>query len=228
MAPEAESSPLRILLVRHAESQANAGGVLQGQSVDPALSPEGVEQARLLGRRLKAYGPVVIVSSPLRRARETAEHASRECHVPLLVRSELAELSWGRLEGKPKTDRIRDALVALMDRWDSGDDSGAVEGGESLAQAKARLRSLVLDLARSHAGATVVLVGHGQINKVLLHLLTGDAFRRLNLLGQANGALNILRVDLTQERQRALLVNDLSHLAVRPPRRDEGDVLSSV
>jgi phosphohistidine phosphatase len=75
---------VRLFLVRHAHAAPGTPDDLR------ALSAEGREQARALGQRLAAEGPGVVLSSPLLRARETADAIARASEAPLRVDERLA------------------------------------------------------------------------------------------------------------------------------------------
>ena len=63
---------MSLWLARHGETEENAEGRILGRR-DPPLSPAGVTQAEALAGRLRDAGVVAVWTSPLRRARETAE-----------------------------------------------------------------------------------------------------------------------------------------------------------
>ncbi|NBP53884.1 MAG: histidine phosphatase family protein [Actinobacteria bacterium] len=68
-----------LTLVRHGRTHANAGGLLQGH-VDNELDPIGIDQAAMLGPALVRVAPVArIISSPLRRAQQTATAIAEHC-----------------------------------------------------------------------------------------------------------------------------------------------------
>ncbi|MGH9278828.1 MAG: histidine phosphatase family protein, partial [Acidimicrobiales bacterium] len=84
-------------LIRHGQTTANAAGLIQGRT-DPALSDLGRRQAAALGARLPA--PARVISSPLSRARRTAELAGRTVEVD----DRWIELDYGRFEGEAVRD----------------------------------------------------------------------------------------------------------------------------
>jgi broad specificity phosphatase PhoE len=91
---------MRLLLIRHAESIANAEGRLQGQ-FDSPLSDEGREQARTLARRLRRakWQVAAIYASDLSRAAETAEIVGRALGLPVTLDPRLREYDAGVLNG---------------------------------------------------------------------------------------------------------------------------------
>jgi broad specificity phosphatase PhoE len=137
-----------LIVVRHGRTEANASGLLLGR-LDPALDDEGRRQADAL--RAALVGASRIVSSPLLRARQTAEAIG----LPVTVDERWIELDYGVLDGTPMRDVPRD----LWATWQQ-DLSFAPEGGESLAALGARVRAACEDLAEESAERDVVVVTH--------------------------------------------------------------------
>jgi broad specificity phosphatase PhoE len=136
------------LLVRHGRTAANAAGLLLGR-LDPGLDEVGVEQAERLAA---AIGPVQrVVSSPLRRARETAERLGH----PVDVDERWVALDYGDLDGRP----AREVGADVWDRWRS-DPTFVPAGGESIAALSVRVAAACEDLLVDAAEADVVVVSH--------------------------------------------------------------------
>lgn len=148
-----------IWLVRHGETVWNQAGRQQGH-LDSALTPKGVEQARAAGRFLRTVLPegldIVLETSPLGRARATAELLATELAFPLAaIRSSplLMEHALGAWEGLTNAkidDRFPGARLAReADKW-----RYVIDGGESYALASERARRW---LAGCVAGVTVAI-----------------------------------------------------------------------
>jgi broad specificity phosphatase PhoE len=135
-------------VVRHGRTEANARGVLLGRT-DPPLSDLGRRQARALAEIVPADARVI--SSPLLRARETAEAFGRRIEVD----ERWIELDYGTLEG------VAPAAVAaeVWRRW-RGDPQFVPGGGESLAALGLRVRDACMDLAEEARERDVVVVTH--------------------------------------------------------------------
>ena len=89
---------MEIILLRHGESDANHAGIVQGRG-DYPLSERGRNQALLTAQRLAVFRPYRIYSSPLARARQTAEIVNRPHNVEVLVLEDLIEYNLGAFEG---------------------------------------------------------------------------------------------------------------------------------
>ncbi|HEV7801110.1 MAG TPA: histidine phosphatase family protein [Burkholderiales bacterium] len=95
--------------LRHGETESNAARLIAG-SLDVDLTALGREQARIAARALAGEPITAIYSSPLRRARHTAEPVAEALKLPITVIAEIAERNWGVLEGKPRDTRIRGTM----------------------------------------------------------------------------------------------------------------------
>lgn len=145
-----------LVLVRHGESTANAAGLLLGRS-DVPLTPAGQAQAQALAGRL---GDVRrLVSSPLRRARDTAEALGLD--LPVEVDDRWVEIDYGIHEGRA----LAQVPAEVWRRW-RVDPGERAEGGESLAELGRRVRSACEELlappgaAAPGDGGDVVVVSH--------------------------------------------------------------------
>jgi 2,3-bisphosphoglycerate-dependent phosphoglycerate mutase/probable phosphoglycerate mutase len=133
------------------------------------LSAAGIEQARLTARHLSGLPSARLYSSPLRRARETAEIIAGELGLAVRLDDRLRErMNWGD-GASPQT---RDAFLVEWDRA-TRDRDFAPSSGDSSRAAGARLASLLDDLARQ-GGGDVALVTHGGVTVDLLRNLFAD------------------------------------------------------
>jgi len=166
-------------LLRHGESVSNVEGRVQGQ-LDVDLTDLGIEQARRAGLWFASpEGPAIeeIWSSPLRRARRTAEIVAAAVGLDVRVDDRLKELDAGIFQGLlwSELDSIHPEAHA---RWKSGDPDYAIPGGESRRSLAGRGEAVLTEIARRPA-ANVLVVAHGGI---LTH-----ALRRMVNLDKAIG-----------------------------------------
>jgi broad specificity phosphatase PhoE len=139
-----------IVLIRHGQTAANAAGLLLGRA-DPPLTDLGRRQAAASARMV---GEVTrVVTSPLRRARETA--AAFGARVPLDVDDRWTELDYGAFEGRPFGEVPGDT----WQRW-RHDASFSPPGGESLAALGVRVRDACEHLAHQESEGDVAVVSH--------------------------------------------------------------------
>ena len=156
---------LRIYLGRHGQTDWNAELRLQGWT-DIPLNETGRKQARELGKRLRGIPLDGVYCSALRRSRETAELAAPG--VPAIALADLNEQSLGKYEGVILTG---ETLEEFRRRRQNADDS--LDGGESKNQHLARIRRALESIRSRHASGSVLIVGHGGTNNLILQTLFG-------------------------------------------------------
>jgi len=137
-----------LILARHGQTAANAAGHLLGRA-DPPLTEEGHRQAAALGAVLS--GASLIISSPLQRARQTAEAIGGSFEID----ERWTELDYGEYDDRPPGD----VPPELWQRW-RADPGHRPPGGESLVELGLRVRAACDDLAAQAAEADVVVVSH--------------------------------------------------------------------
>ena len=202
---------MRILLARHGETPWNAEGRYQGQE-DIALSPVGEAQAVSLGRRLESVRIDRAVSSPLSRARRTAELAlGAECASTLQIEPGLQEINHGSWEGLLASEihaRDPEGLRA----WREAPDSVRMpDGGESLQDVFDRAwPALVRASEGLGVGDTLLVVAHDAVNRVILCRVLGIPFSRLWTFRQAPTTLNLLEGESVQQLE-VVRLNDCAH-----------------
>jgi probable phosphoglycerate mutase len=138
--------------LRHGETENNRLGLIAG-SADVPLNATGLSQARAAAQRLAHAGIDAIWSSPLQRARASAQCVAAALGLPVVIVPQLAERSWGELEGKSRQLRM----------------SGATPpGGESIEEFRART---LAGLRRVGTSRLPLIVAHSGTFRVLSECL---------------------------------------------------------
>jgi broad specificity phosphatase PhoE len=137
-----------LIIARHGRTEANASGQLLGRR-DPGLDEIGVAQAAAIGHALQSVDRVV--SSPLRRCRETAFAIG----LPVEIDDRLIELDYGELEGTP----VADVPAATWAAW-RADTAWRPADGESLDDLAGRVWPALADLIDDAQERDVVVVSH--------------------------------------------------------------------
>jgi broad specificity phosphatase PhoE len=143
-----------IVFARHGETPANREGLLLGRA-DPRLTDRGRAQADDLAHRLAARGPTKVVTSPLRRACDTASPIAAACGVPVEVDERLIEIDYGEWEGRPFAALDADIVA----RWHR-DPNLVPPGGESLVTVAARMAAFCEEMLDDETAGTAVAVSH--------------------------------------------------------------------
>jgi len=205
-----------ILLVRHGESAAAVPDrpfPLRDGHGDPALHPEGREQAVALGRRLAAEHRAgdridAIYVTTLRRTHETAAPLARELGLEPVEVADLREVFLGEWEGGGFRRMAAEGHPAFKrmqerERWDE------VPGAETREAFSARLRAGIEAIAAAHPGGRVVSVSHGGTIGEVLAMATGS--RGFAFVGADNASISEIVVHHGRWTLRRF--NDTAHLA---------------
>ena len=157
--------PTTFYFVRHGESEGNAARIFTGQTDSP-LTARGRQQAAVVAQELANVRFDRIVSSDLSRTRDTAAAIAKHHGIAVEVVPELREIDVG-----DRTGKTFDEIKGLP----SWNDDGFVAwpGGETLEQVLARTLGAVERLTRESPGKTILIVGHGGVNRILLSHFLG-------------------------------------------------------
>ena len=162
----------RLYFVRHGESEANVLGVISNRGAVHGLTERGRRQVEALALELRGAGVTQVYSSPLLRARETADILARALDVGCEVTDALREFDCGLAEGR--SDPAAWALHrSVVDAWmEHGDLDARIEEGESFVDIQDRFVPFVRGLIESYEEvAPVILVGHGGLYQCMLPIV---------------------------------------------------------
>ena len=143
-----------LLLVRHGETDWNRECRFQGHA-DPPLNEAGREQARELADRLSGEDIAAVYTSDLLRARETAEILAAALDAEVVALRELRDL----VEHVGDHDHAAQRHPEGAERWHR--DGHGWDAGETYDQLGERIVAALREIASSHAGQRVLIVGHG-------------------------------------------------------------------
>lgn len=148
-----------VWLIRHGQTQANRERRYQSYS-DVSLTSYGRQQVAALAARLRPVPFNVIISSPSERTRFIAEAVLEgRRNVDLRTDPSWAEVHHGRWEGLTYNEVIARYPEEARVRW-AGGINGKAEGGESLAEASARIGAAWRTLLREHSGGRILITTH--------------------------------------------------------------------
>ncbi|MDO5076003.1 bifunctional RNase H/acid phosphatase [Corynebacterium sp.] len=205
----AVTRPSRLILLRHGQTELSAARRYSGVG-DPELTELGERQAAAAAERLGTRGGIdYIVSSPLARARRTAEHCAEALGVDVAEHPGLIEMDFGQWEGKTFQEAC-DADPALHAAW-MRDATVAPPGGESLQAADQRAVRTLAELQDTYGAANILVVSHVTPIKAMLRKAFDAGpqfFHRLHLDLASLSVAEFYADGPTCVR----LVNDTSHL----------------
>ncbi len=154
-------TPTKVTFLRHGETQHTADHKFSGPGghEDPGLIEPGIEQARRAARWLTDMGGIdVLISSPLRRTRETAEVVAASIGLPVEIDDGFRECAFGVWDGLTFRD--------VEERWPQeyrqffSSTNARPPGGESIAEVQRRVEASLVSTVKAYAGQTVVVVSH--------------------------------------------------------------------
>ena len=180
-----------LIFIRHGETDWNRAQRFQGQ-IDVPLNALGHAQAARLAQRLATAAPDALISSDLRRTRETsAPLASAWGQTPLLDAA-FREQHFGLFEGLD-VPTIKAQHAELWAHWLEQRADFALPGGENLIQFHRRVMDAVQALAEQHSGRTLAIVTHGGVLDMLWRTANGLRLSGLRACEIPNTGINRLR-----------------------------------
>ncbi len=171
-----------VYLLRHGESRWNAAGRLQGQTAHVPLTARGRLQASHAGEQVARSAAVLVLSSDLRRAVESARPVATRLRVPLRLDGALREQALGVYEGRLAAE-VRAETGPCV--W--ADPEWRPPGGESLRDVHARVSETFDRLRDARLDGPVVVVTHGDTARVAVAVLRGLGPRDVPCQVPANG-----------------------------------------
>jgi probable phosphoglycerate mutase len=184
---EEQSSPTRLLLIRHAQTEWNIQRRFQGHGDSP-ITEEGQEQLQRLKSRLAGLEFDVVYSSDLRRTIETSQMLSGKQRVE---EPRLRERGVGILEGL-NLEQIMVEHAEAFRAFRSGDKDHQIEGGESLQIALNRAWTFLEEMPEKHPGAELAAVSHAGLIRLICKQILGLALDAPNFFQIPNTSLTQL------------------------------------
>ncbi len=182
------------IFVRHGRSVANSEFIIQGR-IDSPLSGEGRKQALKTAKLLKEkYSDTIeaIYTSPLSRARETAEIIANELNFPgnIVVVEDLTEASFGKWEGKTPEEVIKED-PELFYLWLKNPSEVIPPGGEGFDRVRERISRAMESIRKKESGKNVVVVGHAASFSAYLNFLYSFPPESLWKIALGNASISI-------------------------------------
>ncbi|NUK34415.1 bifunctional RNase H/acid phosphatase [Streptomyces lunaelactis] len=205
-------APATFVLLRHGETVLTPEKRFSGSGgSDPSLSAVGVRQAEAVASALAARGTVQeIVSSPLKRCRETAEAVAARLNLDVRIEDGLRETDFGAWEGLTFAE-VRERYAEDLTAWLASPKATPTGGGESFATVARRVSSTRDKLLAHYPGRTVLLVTHVTPVKTLVRLALGAPPESLFRMELSAASLSVVAYYADGNASLRLL-NDTSHL----------------
>jgi len=185
---------ITICLLRHGETAYNADGNKYCGRTDIPLTEKGMAQANRMKALLKDYSFDQVFSSPLIRARTTAEIAAGNKDL-VQTDDRLIEVDFGQWEGK-SSEEFRAEDPDSWNNWLS--DPAAFRAGntgENASQVLERLNGFYQELMDKYDGQTILVVGHNGVNRLFMASQLEMPLRNYRKIVQENSALTLITLD---------------------------------
>ena len=181
-----------IIFLRHGQAINNTERILAGRTPGVPLTEKGLDQAQKAAKFLEDMNISAIYSSPIERAKNTAEIVGNHNSVDVRIDDRLIELDMGKFTGMPY-EQIFSSHGNVFMKFYKGELEIAHNGVETFADVKKRVLSIVDHVLESHPNENVVLVTHMDPIKAMLSTVMSLSPENLYELIIANASLNIFR-----------------------------------
>lgn len=182
-----------LYLVRHGENWANITQEFSYRKVDYSLTAKGVIQARQTAEFFRDKAIHEIYSSPLKRARETAEIIVRALGLEVAIVEHLREINVGALEGQPPNTENWAYHDRIIEDWYERRHDTAFRDGEDYWTLLARTRGALAQILEGKSGRNIVVVGHGGMFSFTIKDLCREVdIRRLRQVAKRNCSITEL------------------------------------
>jgi len=205
-----------LILIRHGETDWNAGRRIQGQ-LDIPLNQTGLAQAQAVSERYQGAQIDVLISSDLQRAMQTMQPIAQASGLPVIPETRLRERHLGILQGISYDDAKRD-MPELLDVFISRK-VDPIDEGESLHEFSQRVVSVLTEIVRTHASKRIVAVTHGGVVDIACRHATGAPLETPRDFPIHNTSVSTFRVDHSEFQ--LIEQADISHL---PDRKSVDDL----
>jgi probable phosphoglycerate mutase len=187
----------RVIIVRHGQSSYNAERVIQGRSDESVITEKGQSQARLLGEVLSSLNFSAYYSSPLQRAKQTAEiiREYKPENPVITVEEKLGEINLPLWEKWKKEDVIKHYPQEYQ-TWKEAPHQFKMtfEGQEiyPVLDLYQQAQEFWQKIIPQHQGETILVIAHNGINRCLILTALGMSASRYHTIQQSNCCINVL------------------------------------
>ena len=200
---------MKIYMIRHGQTDWNLAGKIQGKT-DVPLNEEGRAQARFLAEAMKSRPAAKVFTSPLKRARETAQAVAEALEAPLLLVPEFEEVDFGLWEGLT-WQQIGERYPKEYAGWRREPVEHPPVGGEGRESASLRAKRGLEILFEKSGGEDAALVAHGAILAYIRDALFENQEKPPEQIVK-NASITTIEYDTAGKRAKILETNVTNHL----------------
>ncbi len=204
----------QIIFLRHGQAKNNTERILAGRTEGVPLTDTGIKQSEHTAQLLEHMNISTIYSSPIERAKHTAEIAGKHNSLDVTIDDRLNELDMGKFTGMPYDEIFKSHGNVFM-KFYNGELEIAHNGVETFSDVKKRILGMVDHVIEKHSDENILFVTHMDPIKAMLSTVVGLSPTNLYELIIANASLNIFR-----EKDRKFSLSGLN--VMDPSRFDQG------
>ena len=204
----------QLIFLRHGQAKNNTERILAGRTEGIPLTDTGIKQSEHTAQLLEHMNISAIYSSPIERAKHTAEIVGKHNSLDVRIDDRLNELDMGKFTGMPYDEIFKSHGNVFM-KFYNGELEIAHNGVETFSQVKKRILGIVDHIIEKHLDENIVLVTHMDPIKAMLSTIVDLSPTNLYELIIANASLNIFR-----EKDRKFSLSGLN--VMDPSRFDQG------
>jgi probable phosphoglycerate mutase len=199
-----------VYIVRHAQTDYNLQGVVQGRGIDAPINHTGSQQAQRLFEAYKHVQFDKIYISTLVRTQQTVQNFI-DLGIEYTSLAGLDEFDWGIYEGKIGNYQTQTEYLNLINAWQCADYHAKPPQGESPHEVAQRQQvALEYIFANTHE-KTIMICTHGRAMRLLLCLLLGQAYSNMDNFAHTNTCVYVLHYN-HQMQPTLWLQNSVAHL----------------
>ena len=182
----------QIIFLRHGQAKNNTERILAGRTEGVPLTDTGIKQSEYTAELLEHMNISTIYSSPIERAKHTAEIVGKHNSLDITIDDRLNELDMGKFTGMPYDEIFKSHGNVFMKFYNS-DLEIAHNGVETFPDVKKRILGIVDYILEKHPDQNILLVTHMDPIKAMLSTVVDLSPTNLFELIIANASLNIFR-----------------------------------
>ncbi len=212
---------MKLYIIRHGQTAWNKEEVFRGTR-DIPLNEVGLKEAVAVGAYLESVPFDALYTSPLSRARQTAQAVAEATGLAPLDEPNLIDLNFGDWQGI-SLQEVKEKYPELYATWTTRPERAAFPGGESLNDVLTRVKSLLSRLLKEYPEDTVALFTHRVVCKVFICHLLGLGLEHFWQIEQSTACLNRFRFSMARRQWICEVLNSQCHLESLAGQRTTAD-----
>lgn len=167
---------MKIVLVRHGQTDCNRDGIWMGIRLDVSINETGKAQMNSIVPELKSLNPELIICSPMRRTRESAEIIKEALEIPIEFDERIMEVDVGSLSGQSRVEAATAMGLSLEEathQYRVGQHDYSPFGGETAQDILGRTEDFLNDLSQRKERC-IIIMSHGGLVRSLHMVITGS------------------------------------------------------